>query len=52
MFARTRVRVSVRETEISGWVYLCVRVGVWQAVTLYLGVDVKDENIDYMYAEY
>ena len=29
-----------------------MRVGVWQAVTLYLGVVVKDENIDCMYAEY
>ena len=29
-----------------------MRVGVWQEVTLYLGVIVKDKNTDYMYAEY
>ena len=31
---------------------MCVCVGVWQEGTLYLGVVVKDENIDYMYVEY
>ena len=55
------VCVSVRETEISCWVYECVRVGVWEAVRC-MGVGVKaygcgseggqDENIDYTCAEY
>ena len=28
------VRVVVRETDISRWVYVYVRVGVWEAVIL------------------
>ena len=32
--ARTRARVCVRETDISRWVYVYVRVCVWEAVIL------------------
>ena len=39
--ARARVCASVRETEISGWVYVCVRVGVWEAVIWCMGVGVS-----------
>ena len=39
-FAKTCVRAcfSVRETEGSGWGYVCVRVGVWEAVRWCMGV--------------
>ena len=33
-------------------VFMCACGCVWQEMTLYLGMVVKDENIDYMYAGY
>ena len=51
-----RACVNVRKTEISGWVYVCVRVCVWEAVILVVygcGCEGgQDENNDYTYAEF
>ena len=45
----TRACVSVyereRETEIWGWVYVCVRVDVWEAVIWCMGVGVKADRM-------
>ena len=40
-----RVCASVRENEISGCVYVCVRVGVWEAVIWCMGVFVKADRM-------
>ena len=34
-----------RETEIRGWVYVCVRVDVWEAVMWCMGVGVKADRM-------
>ena len=34
-----------RETEIRGWVYVCVRVDVWEAVIWCMGVGVKADRM-------
>ena len=39
-----RVCVSVRETEVSGWVYECVHVGAWEVVLWCMGVGVKADR--------
>ncbi len=44
-FVSARVCASVRETEISGCVYVCVRVGVWEAVIRCMGVFVKADRM-------
>ena len=35
----------MRETEISGWVYVYLRVGVWEAVIWCMGVGVKPDRM-------
>ena len=35
----------MRETEISGCVYVCVRIGVWEAVRWCLDVGVKADGM-------
>ena len=57
MCLRARACVNVRETEISGGcMYVCVRVGVWEAVICVVygcGCEGgQDENNDYTYAEF
>ena len=34
-----------RETERRGWVYVCVRVDVWEAVIWCMGVGVKADRM-------
>ena len=37
--------MRVKETEIWGWVYVCVRVDVWEAVIWCMGVGVKADRM-------
>ena len=41
----SRVCASVRQTEIPGWVYVSVRVVVWEAVIWRMGVFVKADRM-------
>ena len=44
--ARSRARNACQcERQISGWVYVCVRVGVWEAVIWCMGVGVKADRM-------
>ena len=40
------VHASVRETEISGWVYVCLHLGVWEVVIWCGSEGGQDENSD------
>ena len=40
-----RACASVRETEISGWVYVCFHVGVSETVLSCMGVGVKADRM-------
>ena len=39
------VQIGERERERRGWVYVCVRVDVWEAVIWCMGVGVKADRM-------
>jgi len=49
------VHASVRETEISGWVYVCLHLGLWEVGIWCMGVGMKADRMKiviYTCAEY